>query len=179
MGIRERVKRVIAEALRDGDQELSVALPLEYAEEPSPVDAKLAEVERQFVALQERLKVEERISREYFDVISRIEKERDQWKEMFFTQAQEHQNAQAMLQKMLADSAANLRASIVQLDQFRVAAGLERIKTPKMLEAIPDDVAELYGEKMRKLAEAALEQTDGATERDRIAATIPASSKEG
>lgn len=145
---------------------------VEEVNEPS-VNAKFAEVERQFASLQERLKTEERISREYFDVIERIERERDQWKEMFFTQSSEHQNAQAMLQKMLADCSNNLRGALAQLNFLRKAAGMEPVVTPAMLDKIPTDVPEKYGEKIAELAAAALPQTDGKSERSRIALARP------
>lgn len=143
---------------------------VEADNEPS-VDAKFSEVERQFALLQERLKTEERISREYFDVIERIERERDQWKDMFFTQSSEHQNAQAMLQKMLADCSNNLRGALAQLNFLRKAANMEPVVTPAMLEKIPTDVPERYGEKIAELATSARPQTDGRAERSRIAAT--------
>lgn len=143
---------------------------VEADSEPS-VDAKFANVEREFAALQERLRVEERISREYFEVIERIEKERDQWKDMFFTQSSEHQNAQAMLQKMLADCSNNLRGALTQLNFLRKAAGIEPVVNPAMLEKVPTDLPEKYGEKIAELAASARPQTDGRSERAKIAET--------
>ena len=117
---------------------------------------------------QDRLKTLERINREYFEVIEKIEKERDQWKDMFFQQSAEHQTAQAMLQKMLADCAANLRAAIVQLNFFRKGAELGPVVTPALLASLPTDLPEKYAQKMKALADSAMAQTDGLSERARI-----------
>jgi hypothetical protein len=125
------------------------------------------------------LKVRERINGEYFEVIERIERERDQWKDMFFTQASEHQNAQALLQKMLADCSNNLRSALGQLNFFRKGADLELVSTPKMLEEMPKDLPEQYGSRMKKLADSALEQTNGINERARIAASLSDSASAG
>lgn len=165
MGIRAAIKRAVVEALAEPE------LP-EIAE--IEVDAKLAELEKEVALLQHRLKVEERIGREYFDVIERIEKERDEWKEMFFTQASEHQNAQSILQKYLADCSGHLRAALSQLNFFRKAAELAPVANPKMLDALPTDVPEQYGEKIREMASKARPQTDGLGDRAKIA-----SSREG
>lgn len=123
----------------------------------------------QVETLSEKLRTQERISLEYFDVIERIERERDQWKDMFFTQSSEHQNAQAILQKMLADCSGHLRSSLRQLNFFRTGADLEPVANPRMLESMPSDLPERYGEKMRELAKQAKPQTDGIAERARIA----------
>lgn len=165
MGIRAALRRVVVEALSEP------AIP---DVEDDLVSDKLAVVEAEAAKLEQRLKVEERIGREYFDVIERIEKERDEWKEMFFTQSSEHQNAQSMLQKYLADCSGHLRAALAQLNVLRQAAELPPIATPKMLETLPTDLPEQYGNKVRDLAAKARAQTDGLAERAQIA-----SSREG
>lgn len=151
--------RLLAKSIMEEPLELPEPTPEIY--EDTRLDEALA-----------RMKVLERINGEYFDVIERIEKERDQWKEMFFTQASEHQNAQAMLQKMLADCSNNLRAALGQLNFFRKGAELDLVSNPKMLEEMPKDLPEQYGERMKKLGASAFEQTNGAGERARIAATL-------
>jgi len=163
MGIRSALKRAVVEALTDPE------LP---DLEESVVDEKLEKLEKEVALLEHRLKVEERIGREYFDVIERIEKERDEWKEMFFTQSSEHQNAQSLLQKYLADCSGHLRAAISQLNFFRKGADLAPVAHPKMLDEVPTDVPGDYGQKIRKLAESARQQTDGKAERSKIAARV-------
>ena len=158
--------RLLAKSIMEEPLELPEPTPEIY--EDTRLDDALA-----------RMKVLERINGEYFDVIERIEKERDQWKDMFFTQASEHQNAQALLQKMLADCSNNLRAALGQLNFFRKGADLELVSTPKMLDEMPKDLPEQYGLKMKKLASEALPQANGLAERDRIAATLPAASLVG
>ena len=131
-------------------------------------DLEMESLRGRIAELSEALKIEQRIGLEYFEVIERIEKERDQWKDMFFTQSSEHQNAQAILQKMLADCSANLRSSLRQLNFFRSGADLDPVSTPAMLESLPKDLPEKYGEKMRELAKSARPQTDGLSERAKI-----------
>lgn len=141
--------------------------------EPEIPDVQDAsEDDREVAELRSRLNMFERINREYFAVIEQMEKERDQWKEMFFTQSGEHQNAQAMLQKMLLDCSGNLRAALNQLNFFRKAAELEPVKEPKMLASIPTDVPEQYGKRIKELADSAMPQTDGKARRAEIAATM-------
>ena len=168
MKIFDAVKRarLLAKSIMEEPLELPEPTPEVY--EDTRLDDALA-----------RMKVLERINSEYFDVIERIEKERDQWKDMFFTQASEHQNAQALLQKMLADCSNNLRAALSQLNFFRKGADLETVITPKSLIDFPTDLPDQYGAKMKKLASEALPQTNGLTERERIAVTLPASSSVG
>jgi len=160
MGISETINK--AKAVARSLLETPPVVSEEEAE--NPLEKRLQEVEL-------RLKTMERISDEYFEVIERIERERDQWKDMFFTQSGEHQNAQAMLQKMLADSSSHLRSALKQLNLFRKGADLEPVAHPRMLDQLPLDLPEKYGERMRELARAALEQTNGLVERARIAAS--------
>lgn len=162
MGIRDALKRAVVEALTE---------PEMPDVEDDVVSGKLEVLEAEVAKLEQRLKVEERIGREYFDVIERIEKERDEWKEMFFTQSSEHQNAQSMLQKYLADCSGHLRAALGQLNFFRQAADLAPVAHPKMLETLPGDVPDQYGEKIRDLAAKARTQTDGLAERARISSS--------
>lgn len=168
MGITETIgkAKAVARALLESPE-----LPSEEEAAVNPLEARLREVE-------ERLKIMERVSDEYFEVIERIERERDQWKDMFFTQANEHQNAQAILQKMLGDSATHLRSAIKQLNVFRKGAELDPVVNPRMLEQLPTDLPEKYGERMRELAKGALAQTNGLVERAKIAASAAISSVE-
>jgi DNA repair ATPase RecN len=141
---------------------------LESPELPTGHDV-LEQREAEISVLLERLKVAERINREYFEVIEAIERERDEWKAMLFEQSSEHQNAQSLLQKGISDSVHHLRAAIKQLDWFRKAADLEPIETPAMLGTLPMGVPEAFGEKIKALVAAALPQTNGRERRAEIA----------
>lgn len=126
----------------------------------------------------ERLKAEnevlERRNREYFDVIERIEKQRDEWKEMYFTQSAQHQVAQAMLQRRAQLVGEQLVVAVKHLNAFLTQAGHELVQTPQNLEELKDDVAARYGERMKALSDAASVDVDGKAERDRIASIGPA-----
>lgn len=129
-----------------------------------PTDADIAEAV-ELRELRERAKLLERVASEYFGVIEQIEKEREQWKTMFFEQSAQHQNGQHMLQKMLNDCSTNLRAAIIQLNFFRQGAELGPVIEPKMLASLPTDIPDQYGRRMKELAAAAAPQTDGAARR--------------
>jgi hypothetical protein len=120
-------------------------------------------------SLHDRMRVLERINLEYFEVIERIERERDEWKHMLFTQTSEHQNAQALLQRALSDCSHNLRGALGQLNWFRRAADLAPVDSPAMLETLPTGVPEAFGDKVKAMADGASKQTDGKAERERIA----------
>lgn len=159
MSISSALKKVVVEALSG---------PEEANRQASEFEEKLAEVEREMGGVRDRLRTEERIAREYFDIIERIEKERDEWKEMFFRQSLEHQNAQGLLQKYLADCSTHLSAAIRQLNFFRKAAALEPVMTPAILEQLPKDIPENYGKLIAELAASASPQTDGKAKRSKV-----------
>lgn len=165
MSFRSALKRAVDAA---GELLETPALP-----EVSEVEFEAREIDR----LRERLKVIERINREYFEVIEAIERERDEWKRMLFEQTSEHQNAQAMLQKALSDCSQNLRAAIRQLDWFRKAADLEPVQSPAILQTLPTGVPESFGKKVRELMASASPQTDGKAERARLAAQLESAKK--
>lgn len=113
-----------------------------------------------------------RINGEYFDLIVQMEKERDEWKEMFFKQAGEHQNGQSLLQNKLSETAQVAKKAVAQLNVFRQAAGFPLVTEPKMLGELPQAIPEDYGARMKAIADGAMPQTDGKAERAKIAATM-------
>jgi len=106
---------------------------------------------------------------EYFELIERIEKQRDQWKEMFFTQAAQHQTAQEMLQRRLGIVGDQLALLVRRVNVMLKRAGLPTLDSPQSLEALSEDVAAQYGARMGELADQVGEDIQGAAERDRIA----------
>lgn len=165
--MRDNTRMNVSEALQK-----AASFARSLVEEDKPVErtesAPVAVADVNVAELQHRVATLERISAEYFEVIERIERERDQWKDMFFTQSSEHQNAQAILQKMLADLSGAFRSSMRQLNFFRAAADLDPVASPAHLEALPTDIPEQYGLKIKELTEKVVPQTDGKALREQI-----------
>jgi hypothetical protein len=92
-----------------------------------------------------------RINGEYFGLIEQMERERNEWKDMYFTQSSEHQTAQSMLRNNAVELGQQLRAAIAQLNIYRNAAGHEPIVEPKCLEKMPGTLPEDYGKRMADL----------------------------
>ena len=137
---------------------------------PFELEAKLVNLEKEHALLVQKWEDQKRISSEYFEVIERIESERDQWKEMFFEQSREHQTAQGMLNRAGTEMAQQLRAAVVQLNFFRKGAEVDPVQEPKCLEDFPKGLPEKYGERMKEMAASLSEPTNGLAERERIAA---------
>lgn len=154
--------RAAARVLADG---VEPVLP-DVADAPLPTDCA-----DEVAALKEALTTQQRISREYFDVIERVVKEREGWKEMYFVQSGEHQNAQTMLMRSITVLTTQLRDAVRQLNFLRVKAGLELIHEPSGLKNIPENVPTDFAEKIKAMTAAVPTQTDGEAERNRIAST--------
>lgn len=106
---------------------------------------------------------------EYFDVIERIERERDGWKERFFTQSSQHQTAQAMLERRGGALARQVTTLLAAINKMRKEVGDEPI-APSLLPGLPDQISsEAYGERMKKLGEEMPPPVDGKAEREVIA----------
>lgn len=107
----------------------------------------------QFVTEDELTRLHRRCG-EYFKIIEAIEKERNEWIEMWRTQAGEHLTAQAMLERSLAATRQTAARAIVMLNKMRKAAKLEPILKPDGLESYdgePVGLAEDYAVRMLSL----------------------------
>jgi len=116
---------------------------------------------------------------EYFDIIERIEKERDGLWRMWRESTSEHLNAQALLERHLMSTRKQLGQAVVMLNKMRKQQSLEPVKKPAQLEPYegePIGGAKAYAENMIKLCgkfSDALEtakpsMTDGKEERQKI-----------
>jgi hypothetical protein len=112
----------------------------------------------------------QRRNREYFEVIESIEKQRDEWKAMFFTQSAQHQVAQEMLQRRARQIYEKFAVAVRHLNEFLKQAGHAPVDTQKALDELSDDVAARYGERMQQMASTVSTAVDGEAERKRIAA---------
>ena len=134
---------------------------------PGDVDDGPTEVEtlrREIADLQRR-------NREYFDVIERIEKQRDEWKAMFFTQSAQHQVAQEMLQRRARQIYEKFAVAVRHLNEFLKQSGHAPVETQKALDELSDDVAARYGERMQQMASTVSTAVDGEAERKQIASS--------
>lgn len=100
---------------------------------------------------------------ELFDLVVRIEKQRDDWKTRFFEQAHQHQNAQAMLEDHVRVVGTTLVRTVEILNELRVKNGLEPMTSIMLRDAAMKGEAMLrtsteYGEAMRKLAGSAFKR---------------------
>lgn len=123
-------------------------------------------------ALQDELKKSERIKWEYFSIIEQIEKQRDEWCEMFRTQSSEHLEAQCMLVSALE------AARRMHMRLQNVCNALIRRYQPEsdLIDIVPDpnsspvDQAKAYEKSMQALEKTASVPIDGIAERAKIAA---------
>jgi len=104
-----------------------------------------------------RVETLERIKNEYFGVVRQMEEDRDRWKDMFFTQSHEHQNAQVMLEKATFRAYEVAHILLRDLNVYRKRDGKEPVKPTAMWIEQNREVSEAYGERMKKLADAAPE----------------------
>lgn len=142
--------------------------------EPEPPST----AEQELIVLRAEAETLRRINGEYFALIEMMEKQREEWKTMFFTASAEHGTAQRMLNTIIAECSGLLRNSLRQLNHFRSAAGLEPVVNPKVqgktLEELPTALPEDYAQRMRDLVSSAMKQTDGKAERERVIERISA-----
>lgn len=140
----------------------------ELLDESQAPAADLARVERELAALTllaekatARIKALEQIKTDYFEIIEQIERERDQWKEMYFQASREHQTAQAMLCSAL-EKARHVALGLQNaVNVEREKAGLEPIRVVPDPGAPPADMAGEYRARMDQLEAGAMLQSDG------------------
>jgi hypothetical protein len=133
-------------------------------------------------ALQSRYRPEtaleqaERRALEYFDVIERIERERNGWIEMYREQVAEHLTAQSMLEHEVIALRRTATRAILMLNEQRKEAGLVPISGPDDLVPYtgePVGTMERYAARMLELREQAAAPIDGLAERDAITVAAP------
>lgn len=135
-------------------------------------DVKLArDMEKAYV---EQFATEDQITRltrqrdDYFGIIERIEKERNQWVEMWRTQSSEHLTAQGMLSRELAKTRQVAARAVHMLNQMRKKSDQEPIKGPDGLlpyDGEPCHEPENYANRLLELRNALSEPICGKCER--------------
>lgn len=125
---------------------------------------------KRLLYLEEALKIQKRISGEYFALIESMEGQRNEWKEMFFEQAAEHVQGQSRLEEALARVRQALGSVVTQLNFLRELGGLKKLNAAHEMEegAPPIGQAEEFRRKVQELTDRAPEETDGMTAREDI-----------
>lgn len=111
-----------------------------------------------------------RRNREYFDVIASLEKQRDEWRGMFFDSSQKSMNAHVLYRRQITSLSLKLKRAINMLNGFFVIVGHEPVKTEKDFDAISERIADNYRNDIDALKAAAPVAVDGAARRKEIAA---------
>jgi hypothetical protein len=102
------------------------------------------------------------------EAIGIMQKSRDQWKDMFFVQAHEHGNGQAMLERALTRNREMVRKLVASVNSVRKAEGLAPITKVDQLDDPPIGTADGYRDAMKALSDKAPPDPDMVAERDRL-----------
>lgn len=97
------------------------------------------------------------------NIIDRVIRERDEWKELHFQKSREHLNAQADYSKTLAILVNHLKKAIFILNKLREEKELEPIKDPKILDSLTHETFfdfEKFAERVNLARKVLMEQTD-------------------
>lgn len=138
--------------------------------DPHPVEQAYVD---QFVTEGELEQLRRR-SEQYFDVIGRIEKERNQWIVMWRDQSGEHLVAQGLLEKRLIETRQVAMRAISMLNVMRKDKDLDPIEVRGFDDLEPYDnepvgTAERYAERLHELCDQLPTPIDGVAERSAIA----------
>jgi ABC-type transporter Mla subunit MlaD len=108
------------------------------------------------------------------EAVGIIQKSRDKWKDMFFVQAAEHGNGQALLERALTKNRQMVHKLAAAVNVVRKEKGQAPITKVEQLDEPPIGTAEAYRAAMRELADRAPEDPDMVAERDRLLAEAKA-----
>lgn len=143
------------QSARDIDREVDATLGLE-----------VAELRFQVTDLARR-------NREYFDVIESIEKQRNEWKTMYFDSTAKNVAAHAMLRRIIEGLSLQNKKAIMVLNGFFEKLGHAPVKTRDDLLALSDSISDEYKEHIDKLTADAPADIDGLSTRSVIAESPP------
>lgn len=128
------------------------------------------------VELEAGLRLQKRRADEYFRVIEGIERERNEWKRMWYKDAAGHVQAQALLQDALESMRSQLIVALREINRMRVEQKLGPIANLEHLNprAPPIGIAEQNRAENTRLLAAMAPEIDGRAERAGIDAQITA-----
>lgn len=138
-------------------------------EEKSTLYAENMQLLSDIETLKEQLSIEKRKSGQYFELIERIERQRDERWGMFLEHSVEHQRAQATLEDSIMMLRTLLGNAIMEINGYRKKENKELVVKPIDLLAEPIGTADEFARKMRVLRESVSDPIDGKKERDLIA----------
>lgn len=119
-----------------------------------------------------------RLERKYweqFDVIERVIKERDQWKDLYKKHVMEHLSAQNILSRSIVMLRMQMTKLLQVLNKMLEEKGEKPIKASKDLESIegyPVDLPEKFVEKMKSFHQYMRADFDAITRRNEIASEM-------
>lgn len=97
--------------------------------------SRVEEAERVVQRVEAELAKAVRIKGEYFGLIERMERQRDEWRELYHTQSRTHHNAQVLLEGYLTQAREWLQKAILIINQYRKEANQPLIQKPGDIEA--------------------------------------------
>jgi hypothetical protein len=139
---------------------------------PLSVDKDRDEDGAELAMLKDQLARLERKYWEQFDVIERVLKERDQWKDLYKTHVLEHLTAQSMMSRTIVTTRTQLVRLLQVLNKLLEEKNLPPIKTPSdalPAEGQPADLPEKFVAKMQALHACMKESLDAIGKRDELA----------
>ena len=143
-------------------------------DEHGNVIARGATVEQEYLqqfATEDELTMLRRKCADYFRIIESIERERNDWIEMWRVQSGEHLTAQAMLERHLAATRQTAARAIIMLNKMRKEKELAPIENPDGLQPYdgePVGLAEAYAKRMLALREELGKPINAKAERDAV-----------
>ena len=96
-------------------------------------DARIAELRSLIESIQAELSWHRRRADEYFELVQKMERQRDEWRELYKRDASGHQNAQYVLQDAVIFARTQLARVLTMLNAYRTAQG-----EPPITQPLPD-----------------------------------------
>ena len=127
-------------------------------------------LERELMRAHAATATSERIKGEYFSLLEKLERQRDEWRELYHTQSRTHHNAQVLLESHLMQTRDWLGKVIKVANAYRKERNEPLILKPADLEALspPIGTAAEYEKAMKHLAAGAEPLLDAKLEREKL-----------
>ncbi len=109
---------------------------------------KLAMVNDEIADLRRQLEKERLRSSDLFECVTVMERNRDEWKEMWFTQGREHLVAQQMLEHAIDKLVKYLHRMVGVCNEYRKKSGEPDFEVGSLLDDIPVGVSDGYRGKL-------------------------------
>jgi regulator of replication initiation timing len=137
------------------------------AEAVDSLDARVSALIEENQRLTRECETLKRKASEYFSVIEDIEKQRNQWKDMWFAHGREHLNAQAKMESTIEVLRNEVLALIKIINGYRTEKGQPEMNRPA--EASRASIVEAFARSLKKAYELAPKEIQGEAERAALA----------